>query len=138
MINVVTKSGTNSFHGSGYEFNRVSALTTNDVDSEANGVPKSKYTRNQFGYALGGPILKNKLFFFSNTEWTRVRSAANIIAAIPSPQFIAAMTPAMQTYFSGFTLRPGLSVIGNGGPGPDTAEGPLNLRILCSHGSAGL
>jgi hypothetical protein len=123
VINVVTKSGTNSFHGSGYEFNRVSKLTTNDVDSEANGVPKSKYTRNQFGYALGGPILKSKLFFFSNTEWTRVRSAANIIAAIPSPQFVAAMTPAMQTYFSGFTLRPGLQVIGNGGPGPDTAGG---------------
>src|SRR6266481_147138 len=86
VINVVTKSGSNSFHGSGYEFNRVSALTTNDVDSAANGTPKSKYTRNQFGYSFGGPILKNKLFFFSNTEWTRVRSAANIISAIPSPQ----------------------------------------------------
>src|SRR6266481_2010198 len=123
VINVVTKSGTNSFHGSGYEFNRVSKLTTNDVDSEANGVPKSKYTRNQFGYALGGPIIKSKLFFFSNTEWTRVRSAANIIAAIPSPQFIAAMTPAMQTYFSGFSLRPGLAIVGNGGPAADTVGG---------------
>jgi hypothetical protein len=123
VINVVTKSGTNSFHGSGYEYNRVSALTTNDVDSIANGVPKSKYTRNQFGYSFGGPILKNKLFFFSNTEWTRVRSAANIIAAIPSPQLVAASSPAIQSYFSGFSLRPGLTVIGNGGPPADVAGG---------------
>ena len=39
--------------------------------------PKGTYTRNQFGYAAGGPIIKNKLFIFESTEWTRVRSAAS-------------------------------------------------------------
>ena len=51
VINVVTKSGTNAFHGSVYDFNRVSALTSNDYDSNANGIPKQRYTRNQFGYS---------------------------------------------------------------------------------------
>src|SRR5262249_5528434 len=60
VINVVTKSGTNQFHGSLYEFNRISALTSNDYDSNANGVPRQHYTRNQFGYAVGGPVVKNK------------------------------------------------------------------------------
>jgi len=119
VINVVTKSGTNTFHGSGYELNRLSALTSNDVDDIANGTPKSKYTRNQFGYSIGGPVIKNKLFFFSTTEWTRVRSAANVIAAIPSQQFVTASAPAISTYFSQFQLRPGLRVIGTGGPAGD-------------------
>jgi len=90
VINVVTKSGTNDFHGSLFEFNRLSAYTSNDYDSNANGVPKARYARNQFGYSFGGPIVKNKLFFFSTTEWTRVRSAANILQAIIDPQLIAA------------------------------------------------
>ena len=94
VINVVTKSGTNQFHGSLYEFNRLSALTSNDFDSNAHGLPKQHYTRNQFGYSVGGPIKKDKLFFFSTTEWTRVRSAANIVLAIPDSALLAASAPA--------------------------------------------
>jgi len=109
VVNVVTKGGTNNLHGSLYEFNRVSALTSNDFDSNANGVPKAKYTRNQFGYSVGGPIKKDKLFFFSSTEWLRVRSAANTVLAIPDPGLIAASPSAFtKSYFNGFTLRPGL------------------------------
>lgn len=111
VINVVTKSGTNAFHGSAYEFNRLSALTSNDYNSNANGVPKAKYTRNQFGYSLGGPIVKNKLFFFSNIEWTRVRSAANVEVAVPDPAFIAASDPATQAYFAKVPFRSGLKVL---------------------------
>ena len=70
VVNVATKSGTNQFHGSVYEFNRVSALSANTYQNDAFGLPKSGFTRNQFGYSIGGPILKNKLFFFSSTEWT--------------------------------------------------------------------
>jgi len=110
VINVVTKSGTNQFHGGAYEFNRVSALTSNDYDSNAHGIAKGKYTRNQFGFSIGGPAIKNKLFFFSNLEWTRVRSAANNLLVVPDPAFIAASVPATQTYFSGFSPRSGLKV----------------------------
>ncbi|HXZ81327.1 MAG TPA: TonB-dependent receptor [Terriglobales bacterium] len=110
VINVATKSGTNALHGSLYEFNRLSALTSNDYDDNARGNPRQRYTRNQFGYSVGGPIIKNKLFFFSSTEWQRVRSSANVTAVIPDPSFLAASAPNTQAFFSNQTLRPGLRV----------------------------
>ncbi len=100
VINVTTKSGTNNFHGTAYEFNRVSALGSTGFNNDAYGLTKSPYTRNQFGYSIGGPVKKNKLFFFNNTEWTRVRSSANIQALVPDPGLIAASAPATQQVFS--------------------------------------
>lgn len=112
VVNVVTRSGTNNFHGSAYEFNRVSALASNSFYNNANGLPQGIYTRNQFGYSIGGPIKKDKLFFFQNTEWTRVRSYANEVDMIPTPQLIAAAAPATQAYFAQYgSLRPGLGVL---------------------------
>ena len=102
VINVTTKSGTNEFHGSLYEFNRVSDLASNTFNNNAYGLDKPIFVRNQFGYSLGGPVKKNKLFFFSNTEWTRVRSAANDIALTPDPAFIAAASPATQSIFAAY------------------------------------
>ena len=112
VINVVTKSGTNQLHGSLYEFNRISALTSNDYDSNANGIPRQHYTRNQFGYTFGGPVIKNKLFFFSSTEWTRVRSAATAITLVMDPAFLAASSPATQAFFANQKLRSGLTPLG--------------------------
>jgi outer membrane receptor protein involved in Fe transport len=102
VINVTTKSGTNQFHGTLYEFNRVSDLASNTFNNNAYGLDKPIFVRNQFGYSLGGPVKKNKLFFFSNTEWTRVRSAANDIALTPAPAFIAASSPATQSIFAAY------------------------------------
>jgi outer membrane receptor for ferrienterochelin and colicin len=90
IINVVTKSGGNTFHGSLYEFNRISKLTSNSFENNANGIARPVFVRNQFGFSAGGPVLKNKLFFFSNTEWIRVRSQATQFAFIPTPQLLAA------------------------------------------------
>ncbi len=89
VINVVTKSGTNNLHGSVYEFNRVSALAANTYDNSANGVAKPGFTRNQPGYSIGGPVIKNKLFFFNSTEWIRVRSSAALNRWVLTPQFLA-------------------------------------------------
>lgn len=100
VINVTTKSGTNIYHGTAYEFNRVSALASDGFNNDAYGLPKSVYDRNQFGYSVGGPIKKNKLFFFNNTEWTRIRSSANIQALVPDPALIAAASAGTQTVFS--------------------------------------
>ncbi|HTX37734.1 MAG TPA: TonB-dependent receptor [Bryobacteraceae bacterium] len=100
VINVTTKSGTNNFHGTAYEFNRVSALGSTGFNNDAYGLTKSPYTRNQFGYSIGGPVKKNKLFFFNNTEWTRVRSSANIQALVPDPALISASAAATQQVFS--------------------------------------
>ena len=106
VVNVTTKAGTNDFHGTAYEFGRYSALATNTFDNNARGIAKPGFTRNQFGYSVGGPIKKNKLFFFQSTEWLRVRSSATAIVAVPTPQLIAAANPTTQQFFNAFgTLR---------------------------------
>src|ERR1039457_3976982 len=90
VVNVVTKSGTNAFHGTGYEFNRVSDLASNGFNNNAYGIARSVFDRNQFGYSGGGPAVKNKLFFFSSTEWIRVRSMAVNEVMVPDASLIAA------------------------------------------------
>ncbi len=117
VVNVATKSGTNAFHGTMYEFNRVSALAANTYNNDANDIAKPGFTRNQFGYSIGGPVVKNKLFFFSSTEWTRVRSNATATQSIIDPSFLALPQVADTTkaFFSAFgsNLRPGLQVLQN-------------------------
>ncbi len=109
VVNLVTKSGTNNYHGTAYEFGRYSRLGSGSFDDNANGRPKPVYTRNQFGYSLGGPIKKEKLFFFSSTEWLRIRSARTEIKEIPAPEFIAASGAQTQAFLAAYgALRPGL------------------------------
>ncbi len=123
IVNVATKSGTNEYHGTAYEFNRVSKLASwgwldkaQGRDSSNNPVnPKQRFTRNQFGYSVGGPVLpslKEKLFFFQSTEWTRVRSASNVTVLVPTPQLIAAANANTQAFFTAFgTLKSGVTAI---------------------------
>jgi hypothetical protein len=112
VINVTTKAGTNTYHGSAWEYNRLSAYTANTYGNDAanaafvaSGVPgslpdpKGVYTRNQFGYSAGGPIKKDKIFIFESTEWTRVRSAATESEEIFDPAFIAMMPSNVQAYY---------------------------------------
>ncbi len=100
VVNLATKSGSNDFHGSAYEYNRVSKLSANSFYNNANGVDKGQFTRNQFGGSAGGPILKNKLFFFGNVEWNRIRSAAQETVAVIDPAFVALAAAPTQQYFS--------------------------------------
>jgi hypothetical protein len=102
VVNVSTKSGTNQLHGTLWGFNRLSDYTANTVTNAQAGNPKGTYTRNQFGFAVGGPIIKDKLFFFGSTEWVRVRSAASLIGAIPTPQFLAQAAPNIQAFFAAY------------------------------------
>ena len=103
VVNVTTKGGTNEFHGDGWEYNRLSAYTSNTETNDQLGIPKGTYTRNQFGFAVGGPVIKNKLFFFGSTEWIRVRSAASLASGVPTPQFLALAAPNIQDYFSKYS-----------------------------------
>lgn len=105
IVNVATRAGSNNFHGSAYEFNRVSRFASNDFDNNANGIAKGLFTRNQFGYAVGGPIVPDKLFFFNSTEWIRVRSSENVINYVPTSQLLAASSPATQSFFTAFPLQ---------------------------------
>ncbi len=72
-FNVVTKNGTNQFHGSGFETFRNDILDARNFFS----VQKTKLRYNDFGYTLGGPIKRDKLFFFWGQEWKRLRQNAN-------------------------------------------------------------
>ncbi|MEW6212978.1 MAG: TonB-dependent receptor [Acidobacteriota bacterium] len=83
QINVAIKSGTNSFHGSAYEFIRNASLDAkNFFDPPDQKIPK--FQRNQFGGTIGGPIRRNHTFFFFNYEGTRIRQAITRLARVPT------------------------------------------------------
>jgi hypothetical protein len=71
QVLITTKSGTNEFHGSAFESHRNTALTANDFFNNLRGDPRNVLIRNQFGGRLGGPIIKNKTFFFAGYEAQR-------------------------------------------------------------------
>lgn len=75
VINVITKSGTNDFHGSLYEFFRNDKMQANDYFTKRT-LPRPAYHQNQFGGSIGGPIIKNKTFFFADAEAYRIIQAA--------------------------------------------------------------
>ncbi len=109
IVNVATKAGTNNFHGTAYEFNRLSALASNDFDNNARGISKGVFTRNQFGYSIGGPIIKNKLLFFSSAEFIRVRSSENQNFLVPTQQLLAAANINTRNFFTAFPLATGIN-----------------------------
>lgn len=71
VVNVITKSGTNDFHGTAFEFYRDRSLNAEDLINKTRGQPKSPYHFNQFGGDLGGPIVKDKAFFFFDYDGQR-------------------------------------------------------------------
>src|SRR5215831_6275012 len=77
-IQAVTKSGANDFHGAGYEYFRNAVLNANNPFLKAVGVKRPVLTRNVFGGLLGGPIKRNKAFFFGSYQGTRERNGASI------------------------------------------------------------
>lgn len=79
VVNVVTKSGTNQFHGNAYEFFRNKVLNSNAYCFSSDGCPKPQFNQNQFGGTFGGPIIKDRTFFFTSYEGRRIRQG------IPSP-----------------------------------------------------
>lgn len=84
QIALVTKSGTNELHGSAYWFLRNKATNANSFFNNQNGVPLAKLNRNIGGASLGGPIKKNKLFFFANFEGRRDRREDSVLRTIPT------------------------------------------------------
>ena len=105
VLNVVTATGTNQYHGTAWEFNRLSAYTANTFGNVAEGAPKGTYTRNQFGFVASGPIIKNKLFFTASTEWLRVRSSAVNISVVPTPNLLAHSAANVQSFFTTYGAK---------------------------------
>ena len=122
VVNLITQSGTNHFHGSAYEYNRVSDLAANTYNEDAVNYanraaglpnnPSDHFTRNQFGFTVGGPIIRDKLFFFTNYEWNRIRSVGATNFEVPTAAFLASAAPATQAFFTayGSTLAPGTTL----------------------------
>src|SRR5690242_1641023 len=84
VINLNTKSGTNGFHGSGFEFLRNKVLNANDFFANANGIKRPPFTQNQFGANVGGPVFKDKLFFFSAYDGFRQRKGSLLQTFVPT------------------------------------------------------
>jgi Carboxypeptidase regulatory-like domain len=86
-INLVTKGGSNNWHGNLREYNRNTLFAANDWFNNRSGVARPALIRNQFGGNLGGPIKKDKAFFFFDYEGLRQSASSENIRAVPTPQF---------------------------------------------------
>jgi hypothetical protein len=114
VLDEVMKSGTNSLHGSAYEFNQNSIFDARDY---FNSGPKPGHSQNQFGASIGGPIRKNKTFFFADFESVIASNPVNIVATVPTAaqingDFSQAMTydqngnPVQNQIFDPFLIDP--------------------------------
>jgi hypothetical protein len=123
IVNVVTKSGTNAFHGSAFEFLRNGNLNARNFFASSHDLLK----RNQFGGAIGGPIIKDKLFFFGTYQGTRLRNVALANTA-------TVLSPAQrQGNFSGLSRQLVDPSTGQPFPGniiPSNRLDPISLKIL--------
>jgi hypothetical protein len=104
IISVVTKSGSNKFHGSGFDFLRNDALNANTFFNKVNGLKRDRLKRNQYGATIGGPIVKDKLFFFFGYQGQKLTQTT------AGPQ-VSTYTPAQ--------LNGDFSTFNNGSPDPN-------------------
>jgi carboxypeptidase family protein/TonB-dependent receptor-like protein len=84
IVNIITRGGTNSFHGGAFYFGRNDKLNAADYFNNLNGIPKDVLRRNDWGYNIGGPIKKDKLFFFWSQEWNRELRGRARAANVPT------------------------------------------------------
>jgi hypothetical protein len=96
VLNMVTKSGTNQFHGTLFDFFRNDALDANSFFSNLSGFPKPPLRWNQYGANLGGPIIHDKLFFFFNYEGVQAKQNAAQVGNVPTPLLLGMVTPALR------------------------------------------
>ncbi len=85
VINVVTKSGTNDFHGTGFWFFRDKAMNANTFIQNARNIAKQPYHYNQYGGNIGGPVKKDKLFFFFDYDGQRNKNPNALFLSVPAP-----------------------------------------------------
>src|SRR5260370_7638399 len=84
QISLVTKGGTNQFHGSLYEYLRNKDTNANSFINNAAGVPLNQLNRNVFGVSAGGPIKKDNLFFFLNYDGHRDATVQSVLRTLPT------------------------------------------------------
>jgi hypothetical protein len=100
VLNVTTKSGTNQFHGSLFHFFRNDKLDANSFFSNRSGLARPSLRFNQYGGNVGGPVIRNRAFFFFNYEGAQVRSPSQVTGNVATPALIAQLSPALQKTFN--------------------------------------
>ena len=103
-VNVITKNGTNEFHGSAYEFLRNDKFDAREFFAPA-GQAKPAYRQNQFGASLGGPIIKNKVFFFTNYEGFTKRRENVSVNTVPTEAMRRGDFSAVRDIYDPFSVR---------------------------------
>jgi hypothetical protein len=108
LINVAIRPGTNNWRGSLFEFYRGDAFNSNTFEANALGLEQGHLVGNNFGFAVGGPLIDDKLYFFASAEGITVRSRADRVALVPATELLTAATvdPATTAFFSAFPLGP--------------------------------
>ena len=96
-VEAITKSGGARYHGNIYEFLRNDALNANDFFLNAAGRPRPVLTRNQFGGTVGGPVVREKAFFFASYQGTRERNGASLNNSLTFPIIPPQLTDANRT-----------------------------------------
>lgn len=117
QISIVTRSGTNQFHGTAFDYLRNDALDANDWFADQAGLPKPKERQNDFGGTFSGPILRNKTFFFFSYEGLRLRLPEALLTTVPDISARQTAKPALQPFLNAFPLPNGTD-----SPADGTAE----------------
>jgi hypothetical protein len=128
QVSIVTKSGTNMFHGAAFDYLRNDALDANDWFANHNGLKRAELRQNDFGAVLGGPIFKDKTFFFLSYEGLRLRQPTTGLSDVPTLAVRNAAPPSIQPFFNAYPIPTGLDE-GNGlAPGNYTFSNPSSLN----------
>src|SRR5262249_11299864 len=113
QIQLVTRTGTNQFHGTAFDYLRNDVLDANDWFANHNNLPKPKERQNDFGGVFGGPIWKNRTFFFLSYEGLRLSQPLTATTVVPSLAARQAAIPTMQPFLNSFP-QPNGPVLTNG------------------------
>jgi hypothetical protein len=108
QISIETRSGTNRFHGTAFDYLRNTVLDATDWFANHNHLPKAAEIQNDFGGVVGGPLNKDKTFFFFSFEGLRVRQPTTFLGTVPDFASRQAAIPAVQPYLNAYPLpQPG-------------------------------
>jgi TonB dependent receptor len=129
VINVVTKSGSNDFHGSAFEFVRNNIFDArNFFDSATAPIPP--FRQNQFGGSLGGPVIKNKTFFFLSYEGQRVRKSLTQTLSVPTAAMRSGNFAGLPTIYDAASIVGGQRQPFSGNRIPTTRLDPVAVALL--------
>src|ERR671920_392767 len=103
----ITRSGTNEFRGAAYEYSRHDALNANDWFARNRGLKKARLRQNNFGAVLGGPLVRDRLFFFASYEWLKLVHPQAVITEVPATDVRRAAPESLRPYLDAFPLPNG-------------------------------